>query len=339
MQTGGGVTWERVDSFVDRQINAEKLHVWPFAHSYAIDVRSLILDRRHDIPVHRPDHLEVVVFESGELGYEVEGRTCTVHKNDIIVVGDRIRHRCLPVGAAQREARSVVLSFLPNLVYSGSPLDDDVQYLMPFTLLNSSFPNVIPASTGMAPEVFNFIERIRSELPGASERSRLAIKTYLKVILLALVNHYSELGATRDTVDRQQLNIRRLLPMIEHLRQHYDQPIRVDDAARLCGMSSCCFMHLFREVTGQSFVGYLNRFRVARAQSLLTSSDKPISEITFETGFCNQSYFGVIFRRVTGITPLKYRLKHGGACTVARPSDYLYTAVSPPSTVKTPPTQ
>ena len=104
MRAEGGVTWEHVDSFVDRQINAEKSHIWPFAHPCPVDVRFLILDRRHDVPMHRPDHLEVVVFESGELGYEVEDRTCTVRKNDIIVVGDRIRHRCLPLGIAQREA-------------------------------------------------------------------------------------------------------------------------------------------------------------------------------------------------------------------------------------------
>ena len=102
-----GVSWERVDSFVDRQINTETL-IWPFAYSYPVDVRFLILDRRHDVPMHRPDHLEVVIFESGELGYEVENRTCTLRTNDILVVGDRIWHRCLPIGASQREARSVV---------------------------------------------------------------------------------------------------------------------------------------------------------------------------------------------------------------------------------------
>jgi AraC family transcriptional activator of pobA len=311
MRAQSDVTWERVDSFVDRQINADKFHVWPFAHAYPIDVRFLILDRRHDVPMHRPDHLEVVVFESGELGYEVEDRTCMVHKNDIIVVGDRIRHRCLPLGISQREARSVVLSFLPQLVHSGAPVGDDVQYLMPFKLLDSSFPNVIPAGTGLSREIFDFIERIRSELPGASERSRLAIKTYLKMILLALVNHYSELGATREALNRQHGKVRRLAPLLDHLQQHYDEPIRVDDAARLCAMSDCCFMHLFKEVTGQSFVAYLNRFRVARAQSLLASTGKAISEISLETGFCNQSYFGVIFRRITGMTPLEYRLNHG----------------------------
>jgi AraC-like DNA-binding protein len=43
---------------------------------------------------------------------------------------------------------------------------------------------------------------------------------------------------------------------------------------------------------------------------LLASSDQAISEISLETGFCNQSYFGVIFRRITGITPLQYRMSH-----------------------------
>jgi hypothetical protein len=32
-----------------------------------------------------PDHLEVVVFESGELGYEVENKTCVLGKNDVII--------------------------------------------------------------------------------------------------------------------------------------------------------------------------------------------------------------------------------------------------------------
>jgi AraC-like DNA-binding protein len=303
--------WERVDSFVDRQINAESFHVWPFAHSYAVDVRFLILDRRDDVPMHRPDHLEVVIFDSGELGYQVEDRTCLVQKNDVIVVGDRIRHRCLPRGISQREARSVVLSFLPTLLHSGAPAGDDVQYLMPFTLLDATFPNVIPAGTGLSREILDFIERIRGELPGRTERARLAIRTYLKIVLLALVNHYSETGATREALNRQRGYVQRLAPIMEYLKHHHDEPIRVSAAARLCAMSDCCFMHLFKEVTGRSFVAYLNRYRVARARDLLASTGKAIAEIGLETGFCNQSYFGVIFRKVTGMTPLEYRVRHG----------------------------
>ena len=165
MTADGKLKWEPAGPFVDRQISPDRLHVWPFCGSYPIDVRFLILDRRYSIPAHRPDHLEVVVFESGELGYEVEDKTCTVAKNDIIVVGDRLRHRCLSLKASQTEARTVVLSFLPQTVHSGAPLGDDVQYLMPFSLNNPSIPNVIFANKSLAREILDLIERIRGEMP------------------------------------------------------------------------------------------------------------------------------------------------------------------------------
>jgi AraC-like DNA-binding protein len=71
-------------------------------------------------------------------------------------------------------------------------------------------------------------------------------------------------------------------------------------------------MNLFKEVTGQSFVAYLNCYRVSKAQVLLSTTDKPLSDISLEAGFCTQSYFGMVFRKVTGITPLAYRLQSNG---------------------------
>jgi hypothetical protein len=82
--------------------------------------------------------------------------------------------------------------------------------------------------------MLDFIDRIRGELPGTSERSRLAVKTYMRMILLMLVNHYSELGEAGAGLERHQSNVRRLAPALEHIEQHSDEPIRVDQAARMC---------------------------------------------------------------------------------------------------------
>jgi AraC-like DNA-binding protein len=314
MRAAGKGMWEQADGFVDRQIGRDSLHVWPFGDHYPIDVRFLVLDRGHghDVPLHRPDHFEIVVFESGKLGYEVEGRRCEVGKKDIIVVGDRLRHRCLPLTASQTEARNVVLSFLPQTVHLGAPIGDDFQYLMPFSVYGAVVPNVIPAKTGLASEILDFIGRIREEIPAETEHSRLAIRTYLKMILLALVTHCEEFSEARTAFDKQNEARERLQPIFEHLQLHYDEPIRVTDAARLCAVSPCCFMNLFKEVTGQSFVTYLNGYRVVKAQALLASTQKPISDVSMESGFCNQSYFGMVFRRLTGVTPLAYRLQCKG---------------------------
>jgi len=307
------LTWEQADSFVGQQISRECLHVWPFENSYPVDVRFLILDRRRPVPVHRPDHLEIVIFESGTLGYEVEDDCCEVRKNDILVVGDRIRHRCLPLNASHTRARTVVLSFLPEAVHQGAPLGDDFQYLMPFSTYGSAIPNVIPARAGISRAVLDLVERVRREIPLETLQSRLAIRTYLKMILLMLVEHCSEYGDARAAFRKQNEARERIAPVFEHLQRHYDEPVRVTDAARLCALSVCCFMTLFKDVTGQSFVAYLNGYRVSKAQALLSTTDKPLSEISLEAGFCTQSYFGMVFRRITGMTPLAYRLQSAGA--------------------------
>jgi len=326
-------TWEQARSFVDHQINEERQHVWPFGSGYPIDVRFLILDRRRNVPVHRPDHLEIVVFESGKLGYEIEDRTCAVGKHDILVVGDRLRHRCVPLASSQTEARTVVLSFLPQTLHMGAPTGDDFQYLMPFNIYGPVLPNVIPANAHLANEMLDLIERIRREIPEDTERSRLAIRTYLKMLLLQLVGHCSEFKEARVEFNKRSEARERLAPIFQHLQHHYDEPIRVTDAARFCSVSPCCFMSLFKEITGQSFVAYLNGYRVVQAKGLLASTKKPISEVSLEAGFCNQSYFTMVFRRLTRMTPLAYRQQCGDAAVGNQ------TAVSPPSTVKIPPTQ
>lgn len=308
MRSADSVKWEHVDSLVDRRIDTEKTHVWPFKNSFPVDVRFLILDRRHEVPLHRPDHLEVVVFESGELGYEVENSTCTLAKNDIIIVGSHIHHRCLPLRSPQKMPRTVVLSFLPQTVHSGIPLNDDLQYLMPFNLSVPSVSNVVRANSGVSREIRDLIDKIFCELPGDTDRSQLTIRTYLKVILLILSNYCAEHSPERGALTRQRDAAARLAPAFDHVQKHYDEPMRVADVARLCAASTCRFMNLFKEVTGHSFVVYLNRFRIDKAKDLLANTNKTISEIGLETGFCNQSYFGVVFRRTTGETPLEYRL-------------------------------
>jgi AraC-like DNA-binding protein len=70
-------------------------------------------------------------------------------------------------------------------------------------------------------------------------------------------------------------------------------------------------MYFFKRVTGQSFLAYLNRFRIAKAQSLLASTDSPISAVSQQIGFCDQSHFGVVFRKLVGMTPLAYRRRFG----------------------------
>jgi transcriptional regulator GlxA family with amidase domain len=107
--------------------------------------------------------------------------------------------------------------------------------------------------------------------------------------------------------------------------QHYAERISLDTSASMVGMSKSHFKTFFKQVTGQTFVAHLDRFRVAKAQALLASTDKSIADISQETGFCSQSYFGVVFKKFAHTSPHQYR-KH--RLTVQESSGPFYAPAS-----------
>lgn len=62
---------------------------------------------------------------------------------------------------------------------------------------------------------------------------------------------------------------------------------------------------------GQTVVEYLTAVRLNRAKLLLSASDLPVEEIAYEVGY-TPNYFFSIFKKMEGVTPLKYRKNNKG---------------------------
>jgi AraC-like DNA-binding protein len=329
---------------VEPQINAEGIHAWPFDPAFPIDVRFMTSGPERNVRRNRHDYFELAYLCHGLASLEIQDRSIPLRKSDLAVVGSTLYHRF--------ECRSdppvtlAVLFFEPDLIRAdGGP--DNAEYLTPFLLQDAEFPHVIAAETGIPNQVFDLMQRIRTELPAATPRARLAVKTYLKMILILLLNQYASYAGTVETFQRQQRALERLRPLFEHLEKHFGEPIQVHEAARICGMSESHFMSFFKRTTGQSFMAYLNHCRIERAQELLLTTDMAMCDISELMGFCDQSYFGTVFRKLVGTSPAAYRAKTRRASSVASSGHAVpalaevkfQTAVSPPSTVKIPPMQ
>ena len=63
----------------------------------------------------------------------------------------------------------------------------------------------------------------------------------------------------------------------------------------------------FKQVTGFTFIEYLNSVRIREAQRLLRETEKQVIQIAHMVGFNNISHFGRIFKAITKYTPLQYR--------------------------------
>jgi two-component system response regulator YesN len=225
-------------------------------------------------------------------------------EGDLAIIGSTLYHRIECQSSAP--VTMAAMFFEPDLIRCDGA-SDSAEYLVPFLLQDEDFPHIIPAETGIPRQVLDLMLLIRSELPAASARGRLAIKTYMKMLLMHLVNQYAPYAGAAETYQRQQQNLERLRPLFRYLGENFGDQIQVREASRICGMSESHFMSLFKRVTGLSFVTYVNHFRIEHAQALLAKTDESMAAISQKVGFCDQSYFGTVFRRIVGMTPATYR--------------------------------
>ena len=76
--------------------------------------------------------------------------------------------------------------------------------------------------------------------------------------------------------------------------------LSVAAAAKIACMSYYHFCRLFKKVIGKTFVEYQNFIRIRRAEKLLITTDRTITNIAFETGFGSVAYFNRVFKRKLG---------------------------------------
>lgn len=304
MRRISSISYEDAFSVIEPQI-AEGLHRHPFDDECPVDVRFLRFGRKRDIRLNRHEYFELLFVLSGEVVYQVQDRTFHMDRGDLFVMGSSLLHRMsdYPRGWV----KAAVLYFLPELVRASAAPGEALELLRPFMVQDVGFPHIIPAATGIPGRVFELTRHIAAELPASSPQGRLVVRTYVQAVLALVARHYAPYRGTEKAHLRRQHNLNRLRPLFSFIDENYGAPLSLAHAATLLHLSRSSFMRLFRQVTGDSFVSYLNRFRVAKAEELLANSDKPIAEIGQEVGFYDQSYFGATFRVLHNMTPREYR--------------------------------
>lgn len=118
-------------------------------------------------------------------------------------------------------------------------------------------------------------------------------------------SNYKQLSTLQyDSKNTYQEKTKKIL---DYISDRYLLALKVDELASEFGMSKSNFCIFFKNQTGLTFSHYLNMLRISKACELLAISQKSISEIAFEVGFENLSYFNRRFKDIKGNTPKAFR--------------------------------
>lgn len=91
-----------------------------------------------------------------------------------------------------------------------------------------------------------------------------------------------------------------------YIQNHYHEVIRLEDIASQCYLTEAHFCRLFKQLTGETPIFYINKFRINKAVSYLAESKYTIKEIAEKVGFYDEAYFCRCFRKYKGVPPSRY---------------------------------
>ena len=102
----------------------------------------------------------------------------------------------------------------------------------------------------------------------------------------------------------------RLADIMEHNKPYLDSGLTLPDLARRLSLSTHHLSQVLNDTLGSSFFDYINSYRVEEAKRLLAEEEVrhySIAAIGFEAGFNSLSAFNSVFKKMTGMTPSRFR--------------------------------
>jgi AraC-like DNA-binding protein len=102
-------------------------------------------------------------------------------------------------------------------------------------------------------------------------------------------------------------DIPRLIPIFQHIEENLHLPaLSVGEMAGRACLSEVQFRKIFRRITGDSPLRFVQRRRVERACVMLHTTTDGLSQVAEACGFADAPFFHRVFKIWTGLTPREY---------------------------------
>ncbi len=133
-----------------------------------------------------------------------------------------------------------------------------------------------------------------------AERKVLAPLIIREIIYRLLIGGQ---GARLSHIVASSGDTRRISKAIGHLREHFDEQLKMEEIARELGMSVSGFHHHFKSVTSMSPLQFQKHLRLQEARRLMLGEDLDAASAAFRVGYQDASHFSREYKRHFGAPP------------------------------------
>lgn len=250
---------------------------------------------------HYHPEIELVLVNGGSGKRQIGSHISYYTKGDLILIGSNLPH-CGFTDESTGNSEEYVLHMKPEFL--GSSMLETPEFEFLSQLFND-------AKIGIAYGIDTRmkVEPILSQMQNAFGLERLlGLLTILK--LLNEAEDVNLLNADGFSIETQIQDNDRINTVFNFVKDHFQQPISLEEMADRVSMTVPGFCRYFKKVTNKTFTRFVNEYRVVHASKLLAEKTLSIADIAEESGFNNFSYFNKVFKELTGASASEYRKQY-----------------------------
>ena len=250
---------------------------------------------RYKMALHWHASIELIRVLSGNLKVTLDNKSFDCKSGDIILVNSEVIHGAIPHDCVYR-----CLVFNPAFLKTGN---DGCNLFLDTLLSQECF---------LCDKIED--EDVRNIICGMMQAMEEQKDGYaFKVIGLSaqLFGVMQEKGLLKNEyyASKDMHKLHKLKRVLNFIRENFATELTLDDMAREADLSTKYFCSFFKTMTGTTPMKYLLTYRIERAARKLLGSDDSITQIAYDCGFNDLSYFIKTFKDIKKITPKNYRKK------------------------------
>ena len=245
----------------------------------------------HPRVMHAHDDLvEIVLVRGGESRYYVGGTPYDARRGDLFIFNSRVVHD-EPSGPEQPVATSSLA--LGGLLVPG---------LRENALIPEDASPVCRLSEQQARRLERLYDVLFEELTAGNDDGA----HHLLMAVLTLVEQFRAALAEGGAADANALARR----IKDYIDRHFAEEFSLQQMADALHVSPYYLSHVCKEATGYSPLQYVLRRRIGEAQTLLITTDLPVTRIAAQVGYDNPSHFNAQFAKAVGMAPRTFRREY-----------------------------
>ena len=247
-----------------------------------------VTNRRMFTGIHFHDDYEIYFLLDGNTNYFIGDEIFHIHPGSFVFIPRGILHKTDSENCLTNER------FLINADIS--VFDNDIQNI----ILKLSRERVVYIAKSDMNLFKDIIYKTETEYNSHNEFRYALLRSYISELFVMI---YRKKHPYKPKLSEAEEIIQNVS---EYISSNFDKNLTLAALSKKFAVSACYLSRKFKAVSGIGLNEYITYVRITNAEKILKNEAVSITDTALRCGFNDSNYFSGVFKKIKGITPLKY---------------------------------